>query len=201
MVRAIIFDCEIIKAIPSPKESSVTGIDYCKGWGDHANMGISTICVYDYTHDIYRVFCADNFPVFIELVSAADCVIGFNNLGFDNKLVKATLSLDIDIPGQSPNSYDLLSEIWQAAGLPSYFAGSNSGGYGLDAVATANGFVGKSGSGALAPVLWQQGKIGSVVDYCIRDCWLTKKIMDMVIRGENIVDPKNGRALSVRKPW
>jgi hypothetical protein len=193
-MKAIIFDCEIVKAIPSSKEPRIEGIEYCGGWGSHDDMGISVIGVYEYGVDQYHVFMRDNFPAFIDLVKSCDLCIGFNNIGFDNKLVKAVLGHDIN------NSYDLLSEVWQAAGLPSYFAGSKSGGYGLDACAVANGLPGKTGKGALAPVLWQQGKFGTVCDYCLNDVAVTRKLIDKVLAG-TFLDPKTGRWLNVKKPW
>ena len=42
-MRALIYDIEIIKAIPSKNGERITGIEYCEGWKDHANMGISVI--------------------------------------------------------------------------------------------------------------------------------------------------------------
>lgn len=173
----------------------IPGIKYCGGWSDHANMGISVIGVYEIHTDCYRVFCADNFDGFKALVDGSDAVIGFNNGGFDDKLVAATLGWEIP----AEKSYDLLSGVWVAHGLGRRFAGREYAGYGLDDCARANDLPGKSGNGALAPVLWQQGKVGQVIDYCLRDVWLThqliKKVMDGTFRS-----PKTGQVVPVKLP-
>ena len=50
----LVYDIETTKAVPD-RAPNVAGIEYCGGWEDHANMGISVICAYDYTTDRYRV--------------------------------------------------------------------------------------------------------------------------------------------------
>lgn len=190
----IVYDCEIVKAIPSPREQPEPGVEYCNGWGDHAGMGISVIGVYDYAADRYGVYCKDNIHHFVDLVRHADVVVGFNNGGFDELLLKACLP---EAYGHATGkSYDLLSEVWVAAGLPRRFGGPRSAGYGLDALARANGLPGKTGSGTHAPVLWQRGMVGEVIDYCLHDVWLTKKLLDKVIETRWLNDPKTGRTLA-----
>ena len=196
-MKAVVYDCEIVKAIPSSKEPVVPGVMYCGGWTDFAGMGVSVICAYEYEYDRCRVFLRDNFPEFAELACASDVVIGFNNGGFDDKLVEA--NLDLVIPPQK--SYDLLSEIWVASGLGRRFAGPQYGGFGLDACAKANGLPAKSGDGALAPVLWQQGKTGQVIDYCLRDVWLTKKLVDLVLWGAFKSPKEVAFPFSVKRPF
>ncbi|MGL4502417.1 MAG: hypothetical protein ACRCU2_25360 [Planktothrix sp.] len=57
-------------------------------------------------------------------------------------------------------TYDLLCEIPVAAGMPPHYVkGVTRGSYSLEALAKTNLGVGKSGSGVLAPQLWQQGSI------------------------------------------
>lgn len=68
MKPLLVYDCEIVKAIPSSKEAPTPGIEYCAGWRDFANMGISVIGAYDYETDRYRVFLEDGFQEFAELV-------------------------------------------------------------------------------------------------------------------------------------
>lgn len=192
-----IYDCEIVKAIP-PKEDSerLKGIEYCAGWRDFFNLGISVICVYDYQEDRYRVFCADNFQQFQTLVDNSDVIIGFNNLAFDNRLCKANR---LNVPDEK--SYDLLVEVWAAAGLgPEYQYPSHSG-FGLDACVKAN-FLNeaKSGHGAAAPVQWQRGQIGAVIDYCLQDVRLTKLLVDKVIKEGCLNNPQKPGTLTMRKP-
>jgi hypothetical protein len=191
-MNLVIYDCEIIRAIPDKRAGLIDGIAYCEGWSDHANMGVSVICAY-VPREGYRVFLEDNFHEFKQLAEYQDTVcVGFNNRKFDDKLVLASGIAEI----QPERSWDLLREIWRAAGLNPDSFGYHHGGFGLDAVAIANGLGGKSGNGALAPVLWQQGKIGAVIDYCLRDVMLTKKCIERAIAGE-LVNPKTGVEMSI----
>lgn len=56
----LVYDIEIIKAIPQKDSPKKQGIEYCKGWHDHQNMGISVIGAYSFEDDRYRVFTKDN---------------------------------------------------------------------------------------------------------------------------------------------
>ena len=46
-MKILIYDCEIIKAVPIDykNEAPIEGIEYCKGWDDHKNMGIRLLGV------------------------------------------------------------------------------------------------------------------------------------------------------------
>lgn len=194
----LIYDCEIIKAIPNRDGSKLDGIEYCAGWRDFSNMGISVIGAYDYVEDRTRVFCEDNADEFALLMGQRDLWVGFNNIPFDNALIRAAWDFVID-DGQC---YDLLRETWAAAGLGSEFNFKTHGGYGLDAVCEANFGTKKSGNGAFAPVLWQQGKVGEVIDYCLNDIRLTKQLMDAALAGTPIKNPKKQtQSLLLRKPF
>jgi hypothetical protein len=186
----IIFDLEIIKAIPprNPLER-LDDIDYCAGWAALDQMGVSVIGCYDYRDDRYRVFLKDNFDEFRDLVYGCPAVIGFNNAKFDNAVLKACGIVDI----WEEKTYDILQEIWAANGAR--FSPS-----GLDAVCKANFGTSKTGNGALAPVDWQRGNYGKVIDYCMNDVRMTKQIMDLVLSGASIISPKDGKLLNLRQP-
>jgi hypothetical protein len=187
-MEILIYDCEILRAIPPKEESArIENIEYCQGWHDHINMGISVICAYDYLQDRYRVFCKDNFSQFQELLNSRKYLIGFNHIHFDNQLITKN---GFTIP-RLIKHYDLLQEIWRSAGLSPDFDSSTHLGYGLDACAEVNFDLHKSGNGATAPVEWQRGKIGNVVDYCLNDVYLTKRLFDQVLAGFSIRDPKD----------
>ncbi|CAB4223480.1 hypothetical protein UFOVP1670_72 [uncultured Caudovirales phage] len=197
-MRAIIYDIEIKKAIPDRNGKRLDGIEYCEGWQDHANMGISVIGCYDYVEDRARVFCDDNMGDFYDLCDSRDLLVGFNNIPFDNAVIDANHGGKI-MP--EDRCYDILREIWIAAGLPPTFDFKTHGGYGLDAMCERNFGTKKTGSGALAPVDWQQGRIGRVIDYCLNDIMLTKQLLDNIISGHQpLVDPKTGKPLFPRIP-
>jgi hypothetical protein len=169
---AIIYDCEIINCIPSKGEPE-DDLNYCRGWDDHANMGISCIGVYDYREDRYRVFLPDNLDEFRALIKEREHIIGFNSLSFDDALCRAN---NIDIT----TTYDLLRKVRRAAGEPEeYTQGVSSKGLSLGNLAQSNLGYGKSGNGALAPELWQRGHFGQVIDYCLQDVQITRKLLEM----------------------
>lgn len=195
-MNALIYDIEIKKAVPG-RDRREEGVEYCAGWHDHANMGISVIGVYDYANDRYRVFCDDNKAAFVSLVKERELCIGFNSIPFDNSVINVTQDWGTMV---EEKCYDLLREMWLAAGLPAAFTPEKNAGYGLDATCEKNFGLKKTGNGAYAPALWQRGRIGDVIDYCLNDVMLTKRMFDYVRVGAPIKDPKTGALLTLRRP-
>ncbi|OYV66941.1 MAG: hypothetical protein B7Z74_10325, partial [Deltaproteobacteria bacterium 21-66-5] len=165
MGRVIVYDLEIEKCVPPANGRREDGVAYCEGWHDHAGMGISVVCAYDLGERRTRVFCRDNLSAFQDLLARADLRVGFNNLGFDDKVLAAN---GISVPPED-KAFDLLREMWLSAGLGPEFDASTHAKFGLDRTARANLGEGKTGHGELAPEQWQRGKVGSVIDYCIAD--------------------------------
>jgi hypothetical protein len=193
---ALIYDVEILKAIP-PKSSSkrVTGVDYCKGWEDYANMGIACIGAYDYGSGRYRVFGWESRAEFISLCQERNPLVSFNGIRFDNKVIEAAWNHSIP----DDRCYDLLRQAWMAGGLdPDHFDGQTHGGYGLDALAKANFGLAKTGDGALAPVDWQRNRRCSVIDYCLNDVRITRRIWERVITKLPIT--AKGQQLTLESP-
>jgi hypothetical protein len=176
----IIYDIEIQSAIP-PKDGApmVEGVKYCKGFDDFEMMGIAVIGVHDYVADENRLFTEYELDDFKQLVAEHDVYVGFNNKGFDNKLLAAN---GVNLP--ESRCYDILEEIWKSLG-------QRQSGCRLEDVARTNFGAGKNGDGAKAPILWQKGYHGKVHDYCLNDVRLTKKILDRILRRGWIVNPVN----------
>lgn len=190
----LIYDCEIIKMIPAKNEEPLPGLEYCKGWGDHKEMGISVIG-YCYGLQGAPVAALPEYPDHVDMVAFQDLafsatVVGFNSRGFDDKLC-ATAGIAVE------TDYDLLEEIRIAAGYEASFKSVPYGmSYKLDAIAKANGMA-KTGSGELAPQLWQQGKRQEVIDYCLHDVAITRDILNLGLEGR-LVDPNTGNLLKLR---
>ncbi|HVA19345.1 MAG TPA: ribonuclease H-like domain-containing protein [Solirubrobacteraceae bacterium] len=200
-MKALVYDIEIGRAILGRNDATEPGIEYCAGWHDYANMGISVIGAYDYAEDRARVFCRDNALEFKRVIERSDILVGFNNLAFDNKVIEACWGPDLQLPeGWQAKCYDLLVEIWGAAGLPPQFHPRTHGGYGLDAMAMENFQTHKTGNGALAPAMWQRGQLGEVIDYCLNDIRLTKQLFDKVLKDGTLISPRDGSTLSVMGP-
>jgi hypothetical protein len=193
----LIYDIESLKAIAGKNEEQIPNIEYCEGWHDHANMGISCICAYDYVEDRYRVFAfLNHFDEFRELIAKRDIIIGFNNVGFDNKVLNSN-----GFTGLDEKSYDLLQRIWIGDGLEDHFVYPSHIGYGLADICKANFGWNKSGHGAQAPIQWQRGEYGKVIDYCLNDIRLTKKLLDHIIVHGCIRSPKDYEAIiKVKRP-
>jgi hypothetical protein len=189
-MKFMIYDCEIEKAILGRDERPLEGIQYCGGWSDKAGMGVSVICAYLWDEG-YRVFLKDNMDAFKALAESPDALcIGYNNRAFDDPLVEA--SLGIKIPPE--RSWDLYAAVRVSRGTSNAPHGPS-----LDTLARANGLAGKSGNGAFAPILWQKGKVGQVVDYCLSDVTLTVRLVELVMAGR-LRDPDSGRILAVAPP-
>lgn len=190
-LRWLFYDCEICNLIPQKGEENDPDYVYCEGWHDHAHMSISAIATYSNWDDAYRIFSGDRLQDFQKLVNKSDRIIGFNSKSFDDKLCAAN---EIKIK----TSYDLLSEVWLAAGMPEiYTYGITKPGYKLENLAQANLGMGKSGSGELAPKLFQQGKVHAVNSYCMLDVYLSVQILKMGW-AEELIDPVSGEKLKLR---
>lgn len=192
-MKILIYDCEIVNAVPDNKVAPLEGIRYCDGWHDFAGMGVSVICAYDWTEG-YRVFLADNFEAFKALAGSPDTLlVGFGNHFFDDPLIAACLGLVMP----KDRSWDLYGAFRAARGAANTVLPGH--GPSLDTLCRANFLEGKSGSGAFAPILWQKGKVGQVIDYCLGDVLRTKQLIELVMAGR-LRDPDTGRIVPVPRP-
>lgn len=190
-MKILIYDCEIIKCIPDREGFRNPNFLYCDGWHDHANMGISLIGAWLSWDNSIRIYPQSAFAAFQKAVKEAELIVGFNSISFDDKLCHAN---GIEIS----TNYDLLSEVWAAAGMPrTYTYGQTRAGYKLENLAQANLGRGKSGSGELAPELWQRGKEWEVARYLTDDILITKAIFQ---RRQRLIDPTDGSILCLREP-
>ena len=172
----IVYDLEIIRAIPDKRRERIEGIKYCEGWGNHAGMGVSVLCAYDSSEDRYSVFLRDNSVEWDRLVTHGEGpFVSFNGINFDNKVLEANGWF---VP--SPDlCLDLSRECRVACDLdPDGFNVPRSiGKLSLDAMCIANqlGTKGEEESWR-APIWWQQGQHGRVFNYCLHDVALTCRL-------------------------
>jgi hypothetical protein len=184
-VRALIYDLEIKKAILKKGDTPFPGIEYCKGWDDHANMGISVICALETQRMIPHVFIdrPRDFQIFARELDAP--LIGFNSINFDD-LVMAENDAGLT------TDYDLLEEVRVATGQPRKYGKGTRKGYALNDLALANLGIEKSNNGADAPILWQRGQIDELVSYCMRDVMITFQLLTMALEFPKRLDDPNG---------
>jgi len=192
ILDAVIYDIEIEKCIPDRRVPPEPDLRYCQGWDDHANMGIAVLCAYDTRDSRYRVFLKDNLDRFAALIQGR-LVVGFNTHGFDNQLLDAN-----GIQVLQDRSWDLLCALRKACGEPeTYTRGVTAAGRTLDALAACNLGASKTGHGELAPVNWQRGKWGTVIDYCLADVNLTVRLCE---RLPLLQDPVTRRLVTLELP-
>lgn len=187
-MQTLIYDIEIAKAIPNGKP--IEGIEYCENWSDYKGMGISVIGYKFGDEPCDFALSAQAFYEQLRLIGEPYALVGFNSKGFDDLLMGAH-------GFRVQTSYDLLEEIRLAAGHQSFRSVPKGHSYKLDAIAKANGMA-KTGSGELAPVMWQQGKRQETIDYCLMDIKITKAMLDLGLAGK-LLDPNTGDKLQLRE--
>lgn len=202
-MKILIYDCEIIKAIITDykNEQPIEGIEYCKGWDDFENMGISVIGTYNnWTKEQVAFVNHANIPdnlqqntwvslqYFQQLLDECDVLVGFNNQHFDDNLIKANGFI---IPDRVVN-YDILVEMWRAVGIEPPFVYPTHAGYSLKQTCEANGLPPKTGDGVNATIQWQRGEYQKVIDYCLNDIKITTDLFRKIINNDGwIINPKN----------
>lgn len=181
--KIAVFDLEIKRTIESLE----------KGWQDHANMGISCLCLYDYANGRYRVFDDSSKLDCMAILNGYDLVVGYNTVGFDWKVINATWIFDLP---RTSKDFDILREIWKSKGLnPDKFVPQTHGGTKLDNVAWETIQLRKTLDGATAPKLYQQHRIAECIDYCIEDVRIEKTLFEFVV--ENGFVRNNGHEISI----
>lgn len=185
----IIYDIETIRPVrPRDPAELIDGIEYADNWQDYPAMGIACICAYDTEADRFRVFGpqgidyspdeSDRFAAF----AANRTLVGWNNRRFDDPLLAAH---GIDVV----ESWDLKAALIEAG------CGGQRGNS-LEAFAAANlTGAGKSMTGAMAPVWWQRGRRERVVDYCLQDVNMTRRLLDRLLQKGELVSPLDGRPI------
>lgn len=179
-IKTLVYDCEIL------------GDPTILGWENYEELGITVIGTWQdgqlIAYDMGDPFYLD---IFQEAIYSAQKIIGFNNHQFDDPLLAAH---GIEFPKNCKN-IDILADIRELSGQPRrYVRGVTRRGYDLNSVANANGLGQKSGSGAQAPTLWKAGKHQEVIDYCLNDVNLTRRIYEIMQRRE-LRDPTTGKKL------
>ena len=145
----VVYDLEIKNVI------GVNGVT----WDTHDKMGISVGCLFDFRTMDNLVFMDDNISALAERLNSAELVVGFNIIGFDNKLLDATPENKVKLRPDLP-IYDMLYWSRRATGW-------NDGekfpkGLKLDdhLLAMFGQQHMKTSNGAEAPVMYQEKRMG-----------------------------------------
>jgi hypothetical protein len=147
-------------------------------WDHTENIRVSCCCLYSYLEDRYHVYGPRDLDYLRAYLTTVDLIIGYNINKFDLPVIYGTENRKM--PAGLNTTYDILVEIWKVLGLdPTEFTDIHKG-FSLNQVAKYTLNKQKTGSGAHAPQLWQQGNFWKVIDYCLNDVALTKDLYDFI---------------------
>ena len=186
-MRFVVYDLET--ELPALRRGEIPeyGTTYAPRF-DPAEMGVSVLCAFDSLEETYHVYLEDNLHEFQELIWEADTMVGFNNIRFDNQALAAK---GLHVPTEK--CYDILQHIRDAR--DGSFAGHS-----LDAMCERNFNETKTDLGSAAPKNWQLGRRGSVINYCLRDVHLTKRLFDAILDGPGLISPVDGCLMYLSHP-
>lgn len=164
------------------------------GWDRTDRMGVSVAVIYEYNEDRYRIY-GDSMVDLLALrdrLKKAEKVTGFNIWSFDLPVIYGIRrSYWLDIKGDPPESVnDLFVRIKQARGEKSLK------GWGLDAIVQNTLSVSKVGSGKDAPALYQDGRWVKLIDYCLQDVTVTRKLSEFMDE-RGLVNGPGGEVLTL----
>ena len=178
--KVLVYDCEVIN---NPTQV---------GWDNFTELGVSVIGCHASWRDMplvaYDARSQSYLSDFQILVDQAEVIVGFNSISFDDKLLREN---GVYIT----TTVDLLCEVRVLSGQPRFFSrGITRSGYNLGAICAANGLGMKTGHGADAPLLWQAGQYDEVIQYCLNDVRMTRRLYEKWLQGD-ITDPTTGEAI------
>ena len=136
-------------------------------------LRISVAGVYDYLTDQFIAYEEKDMMIVDKRLQDIDLIIGFNIKRFDMPVLEPYLFM----PTQNLPVFDLLDVIEQVRGHRAS----------LDSIAGPTLKQRKSGSGADALVLFQEGKIEALKRYCLDDVRLTRDIFEYGCREGKIL--------------
>ena len=147
------------------------------GWKDFHLMGISVGVCFDYREMRYRVFMDDNINSLVSRLNEDKTLaVAFNHIGFDNNLLKKDPLITVPLRQDTrENNYDMLVESRMGAGADMFAKG-----FTLDNHLEVMGLPMKSGHGSNAPELYQQGRLGELIDYTITDVDRERRLFERV---------------------
>lgn len=157
----IVFDIETIGNISTPNF-----VD---------SMQITVVGVYNYAKNEYKTYFLEELSELEDELKQAHLLVGFNNDHFDTPILNKYFNLDLF----SIASFDILREFRAKTGKR----------LSLDAIASMTLGSSKSGTGENAMVLYQEGKLKELADYCLNDVKLTKDIFEYCVLKKHLVYP------------
>lgn len=166
------------------------------GWSDHDRMRIASGVLFDYRSGDTYVYFEQDIPLLVQRLNEADLVVGFNSKGFDNALLRAQGHL-LHADSLLPN-YDILEETRISLGMQrgtEKWQGIRGCNLDEHCKAMLGPQMGKTGNGALAPVLFKEGKLGELITYNIADVRRTRLCFEHIWLHGTTITARNGTHL------
>lgn len=146
-------------------------------------LNVSIIGLYSYNQNKFLSFEENEFDKVGELLKTASLIIGFSISRFDLPVLKKYFP-ETDL--FSISRLDLQDEIEISLGKR----------IGLDILAKANLGIGKNGNSLDAPILYHNGKIDELKEYCLNDVKITKELYELAKKqGYLLIPQKNSRGI------
>lgn len=131
--------------------------------------GVSVLVVWDSRSGRHHLFDTSTLGFGIDLLEAADVVCSFNGIDFDAPILSGILGRPLHIK----KHIDLLAMVRSEP------TGRRKGNTLGDIAQRTLGY-GKTGDGALAPQMYDEGRFAELHDYCIADVELTRLLFKTV---------------------
>ena len=140
------------------------------GSNNPADLDLSVLCLWDSEDDTYKSYTQEQLPDLWRLIEHTDMLVGYNSDHFDIPLLNKYYPGDLT----QIKSLDLMKEVQQVIGRRLK----------LDNIAkcTLGAKQAKSADGLAAVEWWRNGEYQKVIDYCIQDVKVTKKVMDYALQ-------------------
>jgi DEAD/DEAH box helicase domain-containing protein len=186
------------------------------GWSNPEGMGFAAAVAYFYRDDRYLFYKGEAGRQRLARDLTYRMAVTFNGIRFDS-LVLLGNDRDFDSAGcmtsnggASFYNYDILVEYASArlgylVEKPPAFVTDilailknpaiHDGTFNLNALAKMTLGAQKSGNGAAAPALYQDGKLDELYEYCLHDVRITKRLFEFILNNGFVID---GRGSIVR---
>lgn len=161
------------------------------GWDNFAALKISVVAVYSYLYDKYFVFEENEMDKLAELFGTARRLVGFSMNRYDVPVLNNYFQkLRIAAPNLwEKERVDLLEEIEMAAKQR----------VSLSRLAEENLGIKKDRHGSEAIVLYREGRMDELKEYCLNDVKITKALFDLYEKQRSFLmpDKKTGEIVRV----
>lgn len=132
------------------------------GWHRADKMRVSVAVLYDSQEDVFIRYMEEDMPELLERLKGYDCIIGFNIVRFDYKVLSAYADYNL----KALPTLDLLDEIRKRLNYR----------VSLDNLGSATLNAPKSADGLQALKWWKEGKVDEIATYCEADVRITRDI-------------------------